>query len=101
TLGVITAAVLKLFPKPKGREVAWAGVASPVAALALFEAANDRAGTALTAFELMARTPLDFVIKHLPGARRPLGEDHPWYVLIEISSGRSTAEARALTEEIL
>ncbi|MCT7373603.1 FAD-binding oxidoreductase [Chelativorans salis] len=101
TLGIITAAVLKLFPKPKGRELAWAGVGSPVAALALFGAANDRAGTALTAFELMERTPLDFVLKHIPGVQPPLAGEHPWHVMLEISSGRSAEDARSLMEEVL
>ncbi|MCT8991405.1 FAD-binding oxidoreductase [Chelativorans sp. SCAU2101] len=101
TLGVITAAVVKLFPKPKGRELAWAAVGSPVAALKLFEAANDKAGTALTAFELMEKTPLDFALRHIPGTQAPFAEDYPWHVLIEISSGRSAEDARALMEAIL
>jgi FAD/FMN-containing dehydrogenase len=101
TLGVITAAVLRLFPKPKGREVAWAGVASPEAALALFGMAEDRAGTALTAFELIGATPLSFAIRHVPGATMPLAGDWPWHVLMEISSGRSAEDARALAEDIL
>src|SRR5262245_7560829 len=87
TLGVITAAVLKLFPKPKGREVAWAGVTSTEAALALFGMAQDRAGPALTAFELIGATPLSFAEKHLPGAVMPLADDWPWHALMEISSG--------------
>src|SRR5690606_14243913 len=101
TLGVITAAVVKLFPKPKGRELAWAAVGSPVAALTLFEAAHDKAGTALTAFELMEKTPLDFALRHIPGTQAPFAEDYPWHVLIEISSGRSAEDARALMEAIL
>ncbi|MFC6489852.1 FAD-binding oxidoreductase [Nitratireductor sp. GCM10026969] len=101
TLGVITAAVVKLFPKPKGRELAWAGVASPAAALKFFEATNDMAGPALTAFELMAHTPLDFVLRHMPGVQQPLAEHHPWYVMVEVSSGRSAEDARELMEEVL
>lgn len=101
TLGVITAAVLKLFPKPKGREVAWAGLASPEAALKLFGIAEDRAGSSLTTFELIGATPLAFAVKHLPGATRPLAGDWPWQVLLEISSGRSAQDARTLAEEIL
>ena len=102
TLGVITAAVLKLFPKPKGREVAWAGLSSPDDALRLFGLAEDRAGAALTAFELIGATPLSFAEKHMPGgAVRPLAGDWPWHVLIEISSGRSAEDARALVEDIL
>jgi len=101
TLGIITAAVLKLVPRPKGRELAWIGLGSPRAALDLFRRANDRAGPALTAFELCARNPLDFVLRHQEGATDPLAAPHPWYVLAEISSGRSAQDARALMEEIL
>src|SRR5918994_6446527 len=60
TLGIITAAVLKIFPKPKGREVGWAGVSSPEAALALFGLAGELAGSNLTAFELIGKAPLYF-----------------------------------------
>jgi len=101
TLGVITAAVVKLYPKPKGRELAWVGLGSPVDALRLFELANDKAGTALTMFELIERTPLDFVLRHFPVHRPPLAEPHPWNVMLEISSGRSAEDARALIEDIL
>ena len=101
TLGVITAAVLKLFPKPKGREVAWAGVASPDAALDLFGRASDRAGPGLTAFELMSDRTLGFVLKHVPGSLAPLARPAPWNVLLEVSSGRSAEDARGLMEDIL
>lgn len=101
TLGVVTAAVLKLFPKPKGREVAFAGMGSPEQALALFLLAMERAGPSLTAFELIGRRPYDFTLRHAAGVARPLAGDWPWYALIEISSGRSAEDARDVTEEIL
>jgi FAD/FMN-containing dehydrogenase len=101
TLGVITAAVLRLFPRPRGKEVAIAGLASAQAALDLLNRALDRAGNGLTAFELIGDRPISFALRHLPGAVRPLAGDWPWYVLMEISSGRSTEEARSLIEEIL
>jgi FAD/FMN-containing dehydrogenase len=101
TLGVITAAVLKLYPKPKGREVAWVGLTSPEAALALFGKATDRAGSGLTAFELIADTPLEFAVRHIPGTVRPLAGEWPWHVLMEVSSGRSAEDARDLVEAIL
>ncbi|WEX08109.1 FAD-binding oxidoreductase [Chelativorans sp. AA-79] len=101
TLGVITAAVVKLYPKPKGRELAWVGLGSPIDALRLFEFANDRAGTALTMFELIERTPLDFVLRHFPATRPPLAESHPWNVMLEVSSHRSGEDARTLIEDIL
>jgi FAD/FMN-containing dehydrogenase len=101
TLGIITAAVMKLVPKPKGRELAWIGLESPRAALDLFLRASDRAGAALTAFELVGRNAFEFVLRHREGAVDPLASRHPWYVLAEISSGRSTDDARTLMEEIL
>ncbi|KQZ94051.1 hydroxyacid dehydrogenase [Mesorhizobium sp. Root157] len=101
TLGVITAAVLKLFPKPKGREVAFVGLPSAEAALALFGMTSGRAGSALTAFELIGKRPYDFTLLHGVGVVRPLEGDWPWYVLMEISSGRSAEDARALIEDIL
>lgn len=101
TLGVITAAVMKLFPKPRGREVAWVALESPEAAVAFFNHALDRAGSALTAFELLGRRPLEFTVRHVPGTVIPLPLDRPWHVLMEVSSGRSAEEARQLAEEIL
>jgi FAD/FMN-containing dehydrogenase len=101
TLGVITAAVLKLFPKPKGREVAWVGLHSPEAALELFSRATDQAGSGLTAFELISDMVLGFAVRNVPDTTRPLQSDWPWHVLIEISSGRSAEDARQLMEEVL
>jgi D-lactate dehydrogenase (cytochrome) len=86
TLGIITAAVLKLFPAPRSVETAFAGVASPEAALDLLKIAQARAGNAVTSFELMTRMGIEFAVKHPPGAREPLANPHPWYVLIELSS---------------
>ena len=101
TLGIVTAAVLKLVPKPRGREVAFAGLSSPQAALDLFSLAVDRGGQSVTAFELIGQRPYDFTLKHAPGVVRPLAEDWPWYVLMEVSSGRSVQDARELIEDIL
>ncbi len=101
TLGIITAAVLKLFPKPKGREVGWAGARSPEDALALFGLAGDLAGAGLTGFELIGRTPLGFSLAFAPAAAPPLSGDWPWHVLIDVSSGRSQEDARDLLETLL
>lgn len=101
TLGVITAAVLKLFPKPKGREVAVAALQSAQAALDLFNRALDHAGSGLTAFELIASRPLEFALAHIPQTVRPLAGSSPWYVLLEISSGRSAEDARQQAEDVL
>jgi FAD/FMN-containing dehydrogenase len=101
TLGIVTAAVMKLVPRPKGREVAWAGVPSPRAALDLFGRATELAGTGLTAFELCIDRSVDFTLRHIPGITAPLPTPHPWYVLMEISSGRSAEDARELMEKVL
>jgi FAD/FMN-containing dehydrogenase len=88
TLGIITAGVLKLFPPPVERHTAFAGVASPQAALDLFSRARETLGDAVTAFELMARIALDFVLAHIPGTRDPLAAPHPFYVLCEATATR-------------
>ena len=91
TLGVITAAVLKLFAPPRARAAAFIGLRDPANALALLELARGHAGGAITTFELMPRIGLDFVMRHAPGAREPMAGAHPWYVLLELSlqSGES------------
>ena len=98
TLGIVTAAALKLFPKPKGREIAFAGMASPNAALALLGTMHARAGGELTMFEMIERLPLALAMKHF-GHREPLAAPHPTYALIEVLSGRSAEDARAVLEE--
>ncbi|MBX3521675.1 MAG: FAD-binding oxidoreductase [Xanthobacteraceae bacterium] len=100
TLGIITAAVLKLFPSPRAISTAWIGVPSPEAALTLLNLALSRAGTSLTSFELMPRIALEFDLRHLPGARDPLSSPHPWYVLAEIF-GDEEARTRELMETLL
>lgn len=100
TLGIVTAAVLKLFPKPKGQDVVWVALESPIEALKLLNLAQGMAATGLTGFELIHRTPLDFVLRNIPDSRDPMEEQHEWYVLAEISSGRSAEDANALTEAI-
>jgi FAD/FMN-containing dehydrogenase len=100
TLGIVTGAVLKLFPRPRGVAVAFVGVASPEAALALFNIARGIAAQSLTAAELMPRLALDAVLQHVPGTRDPLSSPHAWYMLIEVSSGRSQADSEATLESI-
>lgn len=100
TLGVITAAVLKLFPRPRGHETIFAGVESPQTALELFRLAQDLCGGSLTGFELMPRMAMEFSVRHNEGARDPLSAPHPWYALVDISSGQSEEAARTLMEEL-
>ncbi len=82
---LITAAVLKLFPKPQSVETAFVGLASPRAALDLLDLARDMAGGEITSFELIPRLGLDFVLGHFD-TRDVLAKKFPWYVLLELSS---------------
>jgi FAD/FMN-containing dehydrogenase len=90
TLGVVTAAVLKLFPRPRSVATAFVAVPDPEAALALLQIAQAQNTAALTAFELMPRFGIELAIKHDSGARDPLATAYLWYVLIELSSGTET-----------
>lgn len=85
TLGIITSAVLKLFPKPEGHETALIAVDSPDAALLLFNLLRTRAGASLTAFELIPRIGIDIQLAHNMLVRDPSAGVSPWYVLAEIS----------------
>ena len=101
TLGIVTAATLKLFPRPRAQWTAWAAVASPRDALRLLERAQRRCGPTLTAFELVSDFALSLVEKHFPPLRSPLAERHPQAVLIEVSDHESEAHARDLLEGLL
>jgi FAD/FMN-containing dehydrogenase len=101
TLGIITAAVLKLYPKPRAAETALAAVPSVRAALDLFNRTNELAGDSLTAFEFMARIGIDFVLKHVPDTVDPFAEHHPFYALIKLTSTRSNATLKDTLENIL
>ena len=100
TLGIVTAAVLKLFAMPLGREVLWTGFSSPENALDFFQSAKAKAGNQLTAFELVPRIGIEFLLKNYDRFSDPLDKPYPWYGLVEISSGRSARDARQLSEEI-
>ena len=101
TLGVITGAVLKLFARPRGHEVAFAGLRSVGDALLLFERAAARCGAALTGFELMPRLGVEFTAKHIAGVRDPLSTPHAWYALIDVSTSDSPETARRMIEALL
>jgi D-lactate dehydrogenase (cytochrome) len=98
TLGVITAAVLKLFPRPRAVETAIAGLPSPAAALGLFNLATEFAGDSITGFELMPRIGFDLMQQYMRERRDPLPDPHPWYVLIELSSQASEGLPEAMQE---
>jgi D-lactate dehydrogenase (cytochrome) len=100
TLGIITAAVLRLIPRPRAMETAFVGVPSPQAALDLLGLATERAGGSITSFELMMRAGIDLVLRYGSGCRDPLSSTYPWYVLIELSS-QARSGLRAVMEEIL
>jgi FAD/FMN-containing dehydrogenase len=101
TLGVITAATLKLFPLPAAQLVALVAVPSPAAAVALLQLAQERLGASLTAFELVSDVCLTLVEQHVPSSRRPLESVSPWYVLIEVSDSRDEAAAAQSMEALL
>ncbi|MCW5687689.1 MAG: FAD-binding oxidoreductase [Pseudolabrys sp.] len=100
TLGVITAAVLKLFPRPRAVETAWLGVPSPEAAVKLLNLAQSQLAGTVTGFELMVRGIIEFALKHGHNVRDPLSGSHPWYVLMEVSS-QQTEGLRDNLEEFL
>ncbi|MDP1874912.1 FAD-binding oxidoreductase [Phenylobacterium sp.] len=100
TLGVVTAASLKLFPILPSRAVAMVGLASPRAALELLARAKETAGGGVEAFELISRVGVDFALKNIAGQRDPLDEVHPWYVLVELASGEP-GSAEAALERLL
>lgn len=101
TLGVITAAALKLFPRPAEQAVAFVALADVDAVAALFRLAEARAHGALTAFEFMSGLTLDLVLRHVPGTRLPFAKPAPWYVLMEISSSQANATASGTMERLL
>jgi D-lactate dehydrogenase (cytochrome) len=108
TLGIITAATLKLFPKPRAVETAYVGLKSPAAALKLLTIAQSEAANLLTSFELLSEMAVDFSVRHAIDVRDPLAEKHPWYVLMELSSPGDDARTpletilgRAMEEEIV
>ncbi|TNF55035.1 MAG: FAD-binding oxidoreductase [Burkholderiales bacterium] len=101
TLGVITAATLKLFPLPAAQVVAFVAVPSPAAAVALLQQAQAQLGAALTACELMSDTCIGLVEKHVESARLPLDQRSPWYLLIEVSDTQSEAHANEALESLM
>jgi FAD/FMN-containing dehydrogenase len=101
TLGIITAAALKLFPRPAETAVALAALPDIASVAALFRLAEARGHAGLTAFEFMSRLTLDLVTKHIPATRIPLLAAAPWYVLIEVSSPEPGGLADATMQRLL
>ncbi|MGH7153167.1 MAG: FAD-binding oxidoreductase, partial [Acetobacteraceae bacterium] len=101
TLGVITAAVLKLVPRPRETVVALCAVASPEAALELFIRFQSHDPAAVQAFEYMSGRGMSFVLRHIEGASLPLAQPGPHYVLVELASPRPDSGLRAILEQVL
>ncbi len=101
TLGIITAACMKLYPQPAAQLTAWAAVPSMEAAVSLLGLAHERLGAGLTGFEVMGQFALGLVDKHHPQLRVPLFKETPWCVLLENSDHESEAHARAGFEGLM
>jgi FAD/FMN-containing dehydrogenase len=101
TLGIITGAVLKLFPRPRAVETAFVAVPSVEAAVTLLRLAEEASGGLVTGFELMPRIGVDFVLRHVPGTVDPLGAPSKWYVLLELSSGEDDGRLHETLEKLL
>lgn len=98
TLGVVTAAVLKLYPRPATRVVSWIGVSGPSGALALLARLRSACGDRVSAFELIGQAPLDLVLRHIPGATHPLPEHQGWAVLLELNDSIADSGLESLLE---
>ncbi len=100
TLGIITAAVMKLFPLPQATATAWLAIASPHAAVRLLNDLQAAFGTTLTACELVSDISLGMVLKHIRGAQPPLSNS-PWYLLVELSGPGGEVSLRSALEGFL
>ena len=101
TLGIITAAVLKLFPRPAAELTAMAAMNTPADALRLLSLAQAQCGAALTGFELMSDDCLTLVTQHFPAMQRPFPGHYQQYVLLELSDNESTEHAAAMLEAVI
>jgi D-lactate dehydrogenase (cytochrome) len=101
TLGIITGAVIKLFPRPKATLTALAAMQTTDAALKLLTLAQQRCGATLTGFELMSQFCLELVAKHFPQMRAPFQQPYPQYVLLELSDSESEEHAMAMLESLI
>ncbi len=101
TLGIVTAAVLKLFPRPRSRTTAWLSVPSPDCAVGVLTRLQSACGDRVTAFEIIGEEALSLVLKHIPGARAPLDAPAKWSVLIELSDTLESAGLERMLETAL
>jgi D-lactate dehydrogenase (cytochrome) len=101
TLGVITAAALRLYPPPRAVATAFVAVPDPAAAVRLLGAMRSASGDRVSSFELVPRVAVELVLQHLPGSRAPLQTESPWFVLCELSSARAAEPLDAVLEETL
>ncbi len=101
TLGIVTAVVLKLFPKPQTSAVAWLAVPDPAAAVDLLGRMRDAFADRVCAFEIVGRPALDLVLQHISGARDPLAQRHDWYVLMELADTLAGFDLAAAVEAAL
>ncbi len=101
TLGIITAAVLKIFPALRQSATAWVALDDPATAVALLAHLRGTCGERVSGFEIVGRTSLDFVLKHIPGTRDPLPHSAPWYVLIELTDTLADFDLTGSLERIL
>jgi FAD/FMN-containing dehydrogenase len=101
TLGIITRAVLKLFARPGQRVTALLGLPDPDAAVTILARLREQRADALTAYELIGRSCLELVFRHVPGTRNPFAELHPWYVLLDVAGATDDGTLRADLEALL
>jgi FAD/FMN-containing dehydrogenase len=101
TLGVVTAAVLKLFPAARSRAAAWIGLADIGSAVTLLGLVQARCGERLSTFEIMSQGQLDLVLQHVPDTRSPLASGHAWSVLVETTSGAPGEDLATPLQEAL
>jgi FAD/FMN-containing dehydrogenase len=101
TLGVITAAVLRLFPKPTASATAWIALKTPKSAVELLAELRERLGERVSAFELVSRSCLEAVLSYVPDLRDPLGQRHPWYVLVEFADSGAPEELQERVAGVL
>lgn len=101
TLGIITAATLKLFPKIRASATAFAAVPDVQTAVTLFSELREASGDRVSSFELIPRIAVELTVKHIPGVKDPLDQAYPWYVLCELTSSSTADNLEAVLETLL